>query len=252
MPPPRHVGTPLRASWPHRELHRRPPCQGPHVATSQFPQIPRTFRGPRGSSTEGPSARARMPPAHYLRHTPHTFRGPRGISTEGPSGRARMPSPHPFWPTPHTLCGPVGSSTEGPIGSARMPPPRHFGTPLTRFVPSSGAPPKTILTDAVLIAAHGSVVRQANLPGAGNVPSSAGNIFSPVQEIFFRRRRKYFFAGAGNIFPRRGKYFFAGAGNIFSPVQEIFFLPPRTDFSLPGTSRRRNIFVYFLSVAREY
>eukprot|EP00959_Pyramimonas_sp_CCMP1952_P256789 5364786-Pyramimonas_sp.AAC.1 len=36
-----------------------------------------------------------------FRHTPHTVRGPRGSSTEGPSGRVRMASP-PHFGTPLT------------------------------------------------------------------------------------------------------------------------------------------------------
>eukprot|EP00959_Pyramimonas_sp_CCMP1952_P330000 6909456-Pyramimonas_sp.AAC.1 len=48
------------------------------------------FRGPRGSSTEGPSGTARMrqPPPSTARHVPI------GSSTEGPSGTARLRPPH--------------------------------------------------------------------------------------------------------------------------------------------------------------
>ena len=63
-----------------------------------FRRTSHTFRGPIGSSTEGPSGRVRMPPHHPFRHTPHTFRGPIGSSTEGPSGCVRMRPPHPFRP----------------------------------------------------------------------------------------------------------------------------------------------------------
>eukprot|EP00959_Pyramimonas_sp_CCMP1952_P287082 6003501-Pyramimonas_sp.AAC.1 len=46
-----------------------------------------------GSSTEGPSATARMRHPDPVWHTPHTFRGPKGSSTEGPNATARM-RPH--------------------------------------------------------------------------------------------------------------------------------------------------------------
>ena len=41
-------------------------------------------------------------------------------------------------------------------------PASHFGTPLTRFVAPQGAPPKTILTIALLTTTHDYVLRQAN------------------------------------------------------------------------------------------
>ena len=59
---------------------------------------PHTFRGPIGSSTEGPRDCVRMRPPHIFRHTPHAFRGPIGSSTEGPSGCVRMHPSHDLWP----------------------------------------------------------------------------------------------------------------------------------------------------------
>eukprot|EP00959_Pyramimonas_sp_CCMP1952_P187390 3918354-Pyramimonas_sp.AAC.1 len=64
-----------------------------------------------------------MRPLHPFRHAPHTFRGPKGSSTEGPSGCARMRFHRfhpPFRHTPHTFRGPTGSSTERRSGCARM------------------------------------------------------------------------------------------------------------------------------------
>ena len=47
---------PSHVSWPYRELHRRSQWRSPHA-----PLPPSTaFRGPIGSSTEGPSGGARM------------------------------------------------------------------------------------------------------------------------------------------------------------------------------------------------
>eukprot|EP00959_Pyramimonas_sp_CCMP1952_P041464 867085-Pyramimonas_sp.AAC.1 len=86
---------------------------------------------------------------HPLRHVPHTFRCTVGSSTEGPSATARMRQPHPlrhtpshaWWPhrQPHRRpqCNRLHAS--GAPAKAPMPPPAcashtHFGTPLTRFV----------------------------------------------------------------------------------------------------------------------
>ena len=86
---------PSHISWPHRELHRRPQWDHPHA-----PATHHTFRGPIGSSTEGPNATARMRPPYPFRHILHTFRGPIGSSTEGRSATARMRPPHPLRHTP--------------------------------------------------------------------------------------------------------------------------------------------------------
>eukprot|EP00959_Pyramimonas_sp_CCMP1952_P194546 4068329-Pyramimonas_sp.AAC.1 len=43
-----------------------------------------------------------MRPPHQFRHTPHQVRGPIGSSTEGPSATARMRSPHTDIGTPLT------------------------------------------------------------------------------------------------------------------------------------------------------
>eukprot|EP00959_Pyramimonas_sp_CCMP1952_P264906 5539138-Pyramimonas_sp.AAC.1 len=54
------------------------------------------------------------------------FRGPIGSSTEGPSSRVHMQLPaHPMFISAHTFRGPVGSSTEGPNGSVHMRLPTH-------------------------------------------------------------------------------------------------------------------------------
>eukprot|EP00959_Pyramimonas_sp_CCMP1952_P370018 7749616-Pyramimonas_sp.AAC.1 len=66
-----------------------------------------------------------------FRRTPHTFRGPIGSSTNGPSGCVRMRAPRPFRNSP---CGPIGSPTEGPRGKVRMAASPSFGTPLTHCV----------------------------------------------------------------------------------------------------------------------
>ena len=47
-------------SWPHWELHRRPQWQRPHAVPPSFRHTLHTFRGPIGSSTEGPSGSARV------------------------------------------------------------------------------------------------------------------------------------------------------------------------------------------------
>eukprot|EP00959_Pyramimonas_sp_CCMP1952_P073575 1537657-Pyramimonas_sp.AAC.1 len=52
MPPPAQYNV----SWPQRGLHRRSQWRSPHAV----PAPGTTFRGPRGSSTEGPSGAARM------------------------------------------------------------------------------------------------------------------------------------------------------------------------------------------------
>ena len=85
---------------PHRELLRRPQWLRSHAVPPPLRHTPHTFRGPIGSSTEGPMAAVRMRPAHPFRHTPHTFRGPIGSSTEGTSGKVRMRSP-PHFCTPN-------------------------------------------------------------------------------------------------------------------------------------------------------
>ena len=56
-----------------------------------------TFRGPRGSSTSGPSRCVHMWPPHPLRHAPHDFRGPR--------------EPHrvPEWVRPHVAASPISA-----------------------------------------------------------------------------------------------------------------------------------------------
>eukprot|EP00959_Pyramimonas_sp_CCMP1952_P321024 6718227-Pyramimonas_sp.AAC.1 len=58
-------------------------------------------------------------------HTPNAaFRGPTGSSTEGPSGTIRKRPETPivaFSPTPSPkFRGPVGNSTEGPSATVRM------------------------------------------------------------------------------------------------------------------------------------
>ena len=67
----------------------------------------RLFKGVSSSSSSSSSS--------SFRHTPHTFRGPTGSSTEGPSGTARMRHARPFRLTPHMFRGPIGSSTEEDI-----------------------------------------------------------------------------------------------------------------------------------------
>ena len=95
------------ASWPHKQLHRRPKWRCPHAPAplidSSFGTPLARFVAPQGAPPKGPVAT----PACWtspFRHTTHTFRGPIGGSTEGPSGKV------------HTA------------------PPPHFGTPLTAFV----------------------------------------------------------------------------------------------------------------------
>ena len=119
------------------------------------------------SSTEGPSAAARMRHAHPIRHTPHTFRGPIGSSTEGPSAAARMRPAHPIRHAPHKFRGPIGSSTEGPSAAARM---RH--TPNSAH-PSHVSWPHRALMGAPHAGPHGSQ-GLLGAPSGGCRPSAQG------------------------------------------------------------------------------
>ena len=57
---------PSHVSRPHGELHRRPQWQSLHGDATSFWHTPHSARGPMGSSTEGPSGRARMVyPPHF-------------------------------------------------------------------------------------------------------------------------------------------------------------------------------------------
>ena len=84
-------------SWPHRELHRRPQWPSSH-ASPRPPHVhfgtPRTrFVAPSGAPPKAPMAKFTCVSAHtacLFRHTPRTFRGPIGSSTEGPNGQIHM------------------------------------------------------------------------------------------------------------------------------------------------------------------
>eukprot|EP00959_Pyramimonas_sp_CCMP1952_P178718 3735643-Pyramimonas_sp.AAC.1 len=52
--------TQCSVSWPHKDLHRRDRCYRPRA----YPPPSTAFRGPIRSSTDGPSATARMRPPH--------------------------------------------------------------------------------------------------------------------------------------------------------------------------------------------
>eukprot|EP00959_Pyramimonas_sp_CCMP1952_P133729 2796392-Pyramimonas_sp.AAC.1 len=55
-----------------------------------------------------------MRPRNPCRHTPHTLRGPRGSSTEGPSGGAHMRPRRPCQHTFHTFRDPGSRSPPPP------------------------------------------------------------------------------------------------------------------------------------------
>ena len=68
-------------------------------------------------------------------HTPHTFRGPIGSSTQGPSGGTRIAAP-PHLGAPLTrFVAPKGAPPKAPAVGFAWHHRAQFGTPLTRFVP---------------------------------------------------------------------------------------------------------------------
>eukprot|EP00959_Pyramimonas_sp_CCMP1952_P090388 1892218-Pyramimonas_sp.AAC.1 len=68
--------TQCHGSWPHTELHRRPQCGCPHASA----KTSTTFRGHRGSSTEGPNGGARMRPPQPVQR----FVAPYGAPPKAP------------------------------------------------------------------------------------------------------------------------------------------------------------------------
>ena len=159
---------PSRGSWPHRELHRRPPWDGSHAFSARFRRPPRPVRGPMAKSTEGPRgwfacclhptlaypSRGSWPQGELHRkppwdgshafstprwRTPRTVHGPIGNSNEGPRGMVLMLSPPLLRRTPCTVRGPRGPPN-APAGLSACFVQPTFGTRFTRFVaPSIGS-----------------------------------------------------------------------------------------------------------------
>eukprot|EP00959_Pyramimonas_sp_CCMP1952_P472909 9500836-Pyramimonas_sp.AAC.1 len=71
------------------------------------------FRGPTGSSTEGPSATTRMRHARPFWHITDTFRGPRGLHRRRQWLRSHAPTAR-IRHTSHTFRVPIASSTDRP------------------------------------------------------------------------------------------------------------------------------------------
>eukprot|EP00959_Pyramimonas_sp_CCMP1952_P398220 8343347-Pyramimonas_sp.AAC.1 len=65
-----------------------------------------TFRGPIGSSTEGPSGGVHMRPRHRFQRTPRTFRGPTGGSTESGTRNAALATAY-GWVLPQADVSPL-------------------------------------------------------------------------------------------------------------------------------------------------
>eukprot|EP00959_Pyramimonas_sp_CCMP1952_P299048 6255236-Pyramimonas_sp.AAC.1 len=75
------------------ELHRRRQWLGSHGAPPHFGGPLTRLVAPQGTPPKAPVVGFAWCPAP-LRHGPHTFRGPKGSSTEGASGCGRL-RPHP-------------------------------------------------------------------------------------------------------------------------------------------------------------
>ncbi len=133
----------------------------PHAKPNEKPD-----RTPLPPPPRGPSGRRGIPAPFW--HIPRTFRGPMGSSNYGPSGAAaRMASPpHQFQHTPHTFRGPQGAAPNKGFQWARPP---SGAPPPPTISASHPSPPKTIFTTtALLTSANGWVsFRQAH-SGAGS------------------------------------------------------------------------------------
>ena len=127
-PPFRH--TPSHASWPHRELHRRPQWRRPHASrTTQY-------------SASWPHRELHRRPK-WLRS--HARTAPVSAHPSHVSWPHREPHRRPKWLRSHARTAPISahpSHVSWPHRGLHRRPLVHFGIPLARFVAPQVFPPK--------------------------------------------------------------------------------------------------------------
>ena len=132
LPPPVSAH-PSRASWLHRELHRRPQWQGSHSFLLPCRPTLHTFRATWEASPKARRARFTfLPPP--MSGTPLHVLWPHTELHRRPLRQGSRSFLHTCEHTPHALRGPIGSSTESPNGRAGIPSSTIFGEPLIRLI----------------------------------------------------------------------------------------------------------------------